>query len=104
MLPDSASRKLFKNFFVCWKAGRGVLAEDQLAIDFDVKDASATLDQRGVDSRFRFDSVRQTGGLRGVVSLHAIGDANVHDRSPFLKAELLKWNQPYGASRGFQNL
>ena len=41
-----------------------VLAEDHLAVDFDVKDAAGAGDQLGLDSVFGFDGVRQTGGFR----------------------------------------
>ncbi len=55
-----------------------LLAVDQLAIDFDVEDSPAALDEFGVDVEFGLNRVRQTGGLRRVVSLYAILDGNLH--------------------------
>ena len=51
---------------------------DQVPIHNDVEDAAAALDQFGLDARCILDRVRQTGGLRGVVSLHAVSDADFH--------------------------
>jgi len=51
-----------------------MLRVDQLAVDYDIKDAASAFDQLGIHPRLCFDRVRQTGGLRGVISLHAIRD------------------------------
>ena len=48
------------------------------AVDHDIKDAASAGDQLGRESRSFLNSCRQTGGLRGVVSLHAVGDRDVH--------------------------
>jgi len=55
-----------------------LLAVDQLAVDFDVEDSPAALDEFDGDVEFGLDRVRQTGGLRRVVSLYAILNGNVH--------------------------
>jgi hypothetical protein len=55
-----------------------VLAEDHLAVDHDVKDASSTLDQSRLDTAVVLDRGGQTGRLGFVVSLHAVGDRNLH--------------------------
>ncbi len=54
------------------------LAVDQLAIDFDVEDSSAPLDEFGADAELGLNGVRQTGGLGSVISFHAVFDGNVH--------------------------
>ncbi len=59
-----------------------LLAVDQLAIDLDVEDSPAALDEFGGDVEFGLDGVRQTGGLWRIVSLHAIFNGNVHVRPP----------------------
>ena len=56
----------------------GVLAEDHLAVNDDVEDASAALDHLGVDTAVVLDRGGQTGRLGFVVSLHAVGDRNLH--------------------------
>jgi hypothetical protein len=55
-----------------------VLREDLPAVDDDVEDAAAPLDELGRDARLLLDRGRQTGGLRLVVSLHAVGDRDLH--------------------------
>ena len=60
------------------KSAGFLLAVDQLAVDFDVEDAPAALDELGVDAEFGLNGVRQTGGLGSVVSFHAVLDGNVH--------------------------
>ena len=49
-----------------------LLAVDQLAVDFDVEDSPAALDEFDGDVEFGLDCIRQTGGLGRVVSLYAI--------------------------------
>ncbi len=56
-----------------------VLRIDQLAVDFDIEDAASAFVQLGIHPRLCFDRVRQTDGLRGVVSLHAVRDRDPHD-------------------------
>ena len=64
------------------------LAVDQLGIDFDVEDAPAALDELGVDVEFGLNRIRQTGGLRCVVSLYAIFNGNVHV-GPLIRRSIL---------------
>ena len=61
-----------------WKAAGLLFAIDAAAIGHDVEDAASAGDQRRVDVELLFDRGRQTGGLRFVVSLHAVGDADLH--------------------------
>ena len=56
-----------------------MLAVDQLAIGDDIEDASSAGDERRLDAESLLDRGRQTGGLRFVVSLHAVGDADFHE-------------------------
>ena len=55
-----------------------LLAVDQISVDFDVEDSPAALDEFDVEPEFGLDGIRQTGGLRRVVSLYAILNRNVH--------------------------
>ena len=51
-----------------------VFREHQLAVQVDVEDAAAPLDQLGPDAELPLDLVRQTGGTRTVVSDDAVFD------------------------------
>jgi phosphoenolpyruvate synthase/pyruvate phosphate dikinase len=55
-----------------------VFAEDHLAVDDDIEDASCAFDQSGVDLAVILDCGGQTGRLGFVVSLHAVGDRDFH--------------------------
>ena len=55
---------------------------DQSPVDYDVEDATSPFDQRRLNTRRFSNCVRQTGGLRGVVSLYAVGDTDFHPESP----------------------
>ena len=61
-----------------WKTVDVVLAEDQFAIDDDVKNPTTAFDQCRVDVALVLDRSGQTGRGRKVVSLHAVGDRNLH--------------------------
>ena len=64
---------------------------DQVPIHNDVEDSAAALDQFRLDTRRFLNRVRQTGGLRGVVSLHAVSNADLHSLpSPFIGSCLLR--------------
>ncbi len=65
-----------------------LLAVDQLTVDFDVEDAPAALDELGVDVEFGLNRIRQTGGLRCIVSLYAIFNGNVHV-GPLIRRSIL---------------
>lgn len=54
------------------------LAVDQFTFELDVEDAAAALNHFGVYIKFFLDRVRQTGGLRGIISLNAVFDGNMH--------------------------
>ncbi len=64
-----------------------LLAVDQLAVDGDIEDAAATIDELDVSTELGLDGVRQTGGLGSVVSFHAVFDGNVHV-DPLIKYSL----------------
>ena len=55
-----------------------VLAVNQFPIDLYVEDAPGPLNQFGLDAVLLLDRGRQTGGLRQVVSLHTVFDADLH--------------------------
>lgn len=55
-----------------------MLGVNQVSIHNDIEDSAATFDQLRLDTRCILNRVRQTGGLRGVVSLHAVSDAYFH--------------------------
>ena len=82
-----------QDFRVFRKMAGFFLAVDQLAVDFDVEDSPAALDEFGGDVEFGLDRVRQTGGLRRVVSLYAILNGNVHV-SPLVRRSLFAHTCP----------
>jgi hypothetical protein len=59
------------------KASCLLLREDELAVQLDVEDAAAALDQRGAGPEPLLQLVRQTGGAGQIVSSHAILDGDV---------------------------
>jgi hypothetical protein len=59
------------------KASRLLLREDELAVQLDLEDAAAALDQRGARPESPLQLVRQTGGTGQIVSSHAILDGDV---------------------------
>ena len=83
--------QLLQNLLVSREAVGFVFAEDHLAIDDDVEDTAFAFDQRRIDSGCSFDRFRQTGGLGRVVSLHAIGNRNLHRQSSFGKNHLINF-------------
>ena len=72
------SPQLAEHFVVFGKAVDFVLAENQLAVDDHVEHAACTLDQLGRCSTLVLDCFGQTGRGGQVVSLHAVGDRDVH--------------------------
>jgi hypothetical protein len=62
-----------------------VFGIDQISVDNDVKDSAAPFDQIRFNTRRITNRVRQTGGLRGVVSLHAVGNADFHPESSVIR-------------------
>jgi len=86
------SIQLTENFVVGGKSICLMFGINQVPIHDDVEDSAAALDQFRLDTRCLLDRVRQTGGLRGVVSLHAVGDAYLH-------SEFLCW--PDVRKRGY---
>lgn len=55
---------------------------DQSPVNDDVEYSAASFDQFCLNSSCFSNCVRQTGGLWGVVSLHAVGNADFHPESP----------------------
>lgn len=55
-----------------------MFAEDQMAIDFDVKDATGSFDQFALNTDGVLNGCCQTGSLWCVVSHHTVGDSNLH--------------------------
>jgi hypothetical protein len=55
-----------------------VFAVDEPAVRLNVEDAAGTLDELGVEAVLALDGGRQTGGPGVVVSLHAVGNADLH--------------------------
>lgn len=82
------SIQLAENFVISWETPRFMFRVDQVSIHDNVKDATAALDHLRFDTRSFTNCVRQTGGLRCVVSLYAIGDTDFH--SEFLRCLKLK--------------
>jgi hypothetical protein len=69
--------QLPEDFAVFWEAALVVFAEDPFPVDNHVEDAAGALDQLRFNAARALDLGRQTGGPRQVVSLHAIGDADL---------------------------
>ena len=59
-----------------------MLRVDELAVDVDVEDAAGTLDEERLHVERVFELGSQTGRLGLIVSLHAVGDAQVHSIWP----------------------
>jgi hypothetical protein len=59
------------------KAAYLLLREDELAVQLDVEDAAASLDQLGPRAQLLLQLVRQTGGAGQVVSSYAVLDGDV---------------------------
>lgn len=74
--------QLLKNFFIRREAKCFMLAVDQLAIDFHVKNAALAFDKLGINTLGFFNCGRQTGGLWGIVSHHAECDFDTHWNPP----------------------
>lgn len=74
---------LADDLIVLREAADVVFAPDLRAIDMDVKNAALAFDHLGVDAELVVNRLRQTGGSRVVVSLHAVFDADFHDVSWF---------------------
>jgi len=55
-----------------------MLAEDHISVSDDVEDATAALDQLGLNAEFLVDGCDQTGRTRLVISLYAVFDGDFH--------------------------
>lgn len=65
---------------VLGKAADLLLAEQELIAGFHVENSAVAGDELGFDVVCFLDRGRQTGGLGEVVSLGAVGDADLHGR------------------------
>ncbi len=70
--------ELRENLVVLGEAVDRMFAEDHLTVDHDVEDASTSLDESALDAVVILDGGGQTGRLGLVVSLHAVGDGDIH--------------------------
>ena len=61
-----------------------VFTVNQVTVGADVKDAAPTFDQLAIDAELVFDRIRQTGGLRVIVSFYTILDRDSHRLLPGL--------------------
>lgn len=57
------------------------LAVDERSIGHDVEDAARTGDELGTGTETNLNGIRQTDGLRVVVSLTAVSNTHIHDLS-----------------------
>jgi len=69
-----------QNLLVVGEASRYFFRKDFLSIHKNFKSAAPGFDELSFDSELIFNRLRQTGGLRGVVSGHAIFDFDLHLR------------------------
>ncbi len=90
-----------QHFLVLWKPAGFLLAVDQLAVDLDIEDAAAALDQLAFDAELALDRIRQTGGLGLVVSFHAVLNRNVHFVSSSFRGRVVR-ALPRSAARPIQ--
>lgn len=65
---------LVENFILFGKSPFLKFGKNQPAINFDFKNAAATLNQFGVDTGLFLDPGRQTGGLGQIISFSAVGN------------------------------
>jgi hypothetical protein len=70
--------QLAEDFVIRGKAICLMFRVNQLSIHHDIKDSAAAFDHFRFDTCCFSNCVRQTDGLRGVVSLYAVGDADCH--------------------------
>ncbi len=78
-MKDSEIPKHAENFLMFRKTVVLLfLAINQIAIDDHIEYAARTLDQLRFHPQGLLDRIRQTGGSRFIVSLHAVFDADLH--------------------------
>jgi len=75
---STAVFQLTENLVVSGKSIGLMLGIDQVSVHDDIENSSAPFDQFCFDTSGILNRVRQTGGLRRVVSLDAVGDADRH--------------------------
>ncbi|MCG3138363.1 MAG: hypothetical protein HJJLKODD_02226 [Phycisphaerae bacterium] len=78
------------NFLMFRESANLMLAEDQLTINLHIKYPAGTLDHFRFYAELFTNGVRQTGGFGSVVSLHAVGNRNLHILNLFLVDSLMR--------------
>lgn len=76
--PAPSSAEQLQDLGIFRKTPDVVLRKDQLPVDLDIEDASASGDQLRGFADLTLNLGCQTGGLRFVVSTRAISDSNRH--------------------------
>jgi len=66
------------------EATRHVLGIEQLVIEFDIEDATASFDELSVQAEFLLNFCRQTGGSGLIISNDAIFNGELHGSSVLL--------------------
>lgn len=84
--------ELTEDFIMRGKATGFMFRIDQISVHDDIKDSASAFDQFGFSSGCLLNGVRQTGGLRGIVSLHAVGDADLHSEILLGPGALKAWD------------
>lgn len=79
--PLRRRRDLLQHLVQLRPASGLLLREDELAVEDDLELSAGTLDERGIEATRLLDLGRQTGGPGQVVSLHAVGDLELHRAS-----------------------
>lgn len=91
-MPQSGKAELFTGalllqffyyLFVLGESSCFELGINNIAVRYNVEDAPASGNQIGVYSQHLLQFIRQTGGFRFVVSLHAIANFKFHRLPPF---------------------
>ncbi|GEM_PF-2481179 len=75
---DSVGLQLAEDFVVLGELAGLMLRVDESAIDLHIENPAAAFDEFGINPGSCFDCVRQTGGFGRVVSLNAVGNADLH--------------------------
>ena len=96
-LVGTAAPNVFDQRIFIGELAGVVLRVDQRAVNVDVEDPTRAGDQERFAAERIFKLGRQTDGVGLVVSLHAVGDGDIHDSlrvddanaSSFLQSELL---------------
>ncbi len=72
-----------------WKSAKFLFTKNEITVNAHFKHSTAALNHLSGHSILIVDLGRQTGGLWGVVSLHAIFDTDLHGRFSPIDSSLL---------------